>query len=182
MLKRMIERQLNAFEKEWNYSLDYAREILDLGVMVLKRFQDAQAIGSYRAGISEHAHMGVKLLGVMAGDCGPCVQLMVDMGERAGVPQEALAAIVRGELEALSEDMRLPAEFTRSLLARDAQLPELRERMRERYGPEGLVTVAYAVINASMYPTLKYALGHGHACAKIELGDRRLIPVDPLAA
>lgn len=180
MLKHIIEKQLTAFEKEWDYSMDYAREVLELGVLVLKKFQDAQAIGSYCEGISSRAHFGVKILAVMAGDCGPCVQLVTDMAAREGVPPEALAALVRGELEALPEDMRLPAEFTRALVARSEELPELRERMRERYGNEGLVSAAYGVINASMYPTLKYALGHGHACAKIGIGEQLVIPVNPL--
>lgn len=180
MLKRIIEKKIASFEAEWNYSMDYAREILAVGVGPLKKFFDAQGIGEFCEGISRPAAYAAKILGVMAGDCGPCVQLVVDMAVKEGVSPDALAAVVAGELERLPDDMRLPAEFTRSLLARTDELPALRERMRERYGTAGLVSVAYAVINASMYPVLKYALGHGHACAKIEVGGQQVIPVSPL--
>ncbi len=174
MLERIIEGRLTAFEDRWHYSLDYARELLGLGVRVFRKFHAIQALGRYRAGISAQAHAGVRILAVLAGDCGPCVQLCVDMAASEGVAPEALAALVGGELEALPEDMRLPAEFTRALLARSEALPELRERMRERYGVEGLASVAFAVIEAGSYPTLKYALGHGQACAMIEIGAPRL--------
>ena len=181
MLKTIIAKKISAFEAEWDYSMDYAREILALGIKPLKKFFDAQAIGEYRVGISPAAHYCAKILGVMAGDCGPCVQLVVDMAQRDGVSPDALAALVGGDFDALPPDMRLCAEFTRALLARDPSLPELRERVRLQHGTAGLVSIAYAVINANMYPVLKYALGHGHACAKIEIGDRRILPVSPLA-
>lgn len=181
MLKRIIERKMAGFESEWGYSMDYMREVLGLGLKPIKRFMDAQAIGTYRVGISEPAAYAAKILGVMAGDCGPCVQLVVDMALRAGVSPAALADLVAGELDRLPDDMRLPAKFTRALLARTDDLPGLRERVRETYGTAGLVSVAYAVINAGMYPTLKYALGHGHACAKIEIGELRIVPVSPVA-
>jgi hypothetical protein len=34
------------------------------------------------------------------------------------------------------------------------------------------VAIAYALIASYMYPTLKYALGHGHGCTRIEVGSR----------
>ena len=55
MIKKMILNKLAAFEAEWDYSMDYAREILDVGVRPLKKFFDAQAIGDYREGISKSA-------------------------------------------------------------------------------------------------------------------------------
>jgi hypothetical protein len=182
MIKGMIQRKIAAFEAEWGYSMDYAREILDLGMKPLKKFMDAQAIGDYCEGIPHSAHYAAKILGVMAGDCGPCVQLVVDMAARDGVEEAALASLVAGDFAALPKDMKLTAEFTRALLARTDALPELREQMRERYGSAGLVSAAYAVINASMYPIVKYALGHGHACARIEIGEAQVRPVSPMSA
>ena len=176
MIKRMIEQQIASFETEWNYPMDYAREVLGLGALVFKKFFDAAQIGEYCEGISKPASFAAKILAVMAGDCGPCVQLVVDMAVREGVPPEALAQLVSGELDALPDDLRLTAQFTRALLDRSDALPELRDRMREHYGTAGLVSVAFAVINASMYPTLKYALGYGQSCAPIAIGTARILP------
>lgn len=180
MLKSMIARKISAFEREWNYPMDYARELLGLGVAVLRRFMNAQAIGNYCAGISKQASYAAKILGVIAGDCGPCVQLVVDMAQRDGVPPDVLESLVAGDLEHLPADIRLPAMFARSLLARSPDLPTLRDRMRADYGTQGLVSVAFAVINASMYPVLKAALGHGDRCAKIEIDGRRVAAISPL--
>ena len=180
MLKHLVERKLSAFEREWDYSLDYAREILGLGVLVLKKFNDAQAIGDYCEGIHKSAGHAAKILGVMDGDCGPCVQLTVDMALKDGVSPESLQALVAGEFDALPSEMHLVARFTRALVARTDALPELREQMRSAYGTEGLVSVAYAVINASMFPILKYALGHGHTCSKINVGESQVVAVSPV--
>jgi hypothetical protein len=182
MLKRIIEGQLSKFETEWDYSMDYMREVLALGPGVLARFHKATELGEYCEGVSPAAALGAKLVGVMAGDCGPCVQLVADMGLRQGVPPEAIVAVLEGRFEDLPEDMRLPVEFARALVSRTDDLPELRERMRETHGSAGLVTVAYCVINAGMYPTLKYALGHGHACEKVKVGEALVIPGAPLAS
>lgn len=180
MVKHLVERKLSAFETEWDYSMDYAREILGLGVLVLKKFFDAQAIGNYCEGIHKSAGHAAKILAVMAGDCGPCVQLTVDMAVKDGVSPESLSALVAGQFDDLPPEMRLVARFTRALLGRTDELSALREEMRTAYGTEGLVSVAYAVIKASMFPILKYALGHGHTCSKIKIGESQVVPVSPV--
>ena len=54
-----------------------------------------------------------------------------------------------------------------------------------RFGRRGLVSLAYAMLAGRMYPTLKYALGHGHACRRLNIGGETtpvLRDVIPLAA
>lgn len=36
-----------------------------------------------------------------------------------------------------------------------------------RWGPGGLVDIGMTLTTARMYPTLKYALGHGRACSRV---------------
>ena len=36
-----------------------------------------------------------------------------------------------------------------------------------RWGEKGLIALAMALTTARMYPTLKYALGHGRACSRV---------------
>ena len=43
----------------------------------------------------------------------------------------------------------------------------------------GLISLAFAMLSAQMYPTLKYALGHGQACMQLAIGgETRPVPRD----
>jgi hypothetical protein len=36
-----------------------------------------------------------------------------------------------------------------------------------RWGPKAVLSLAFAMVTARMYPTVKYAMGHGQACTRI---------------
>jgi hypothetical protein len=38
------------------------------------------------------------------------------------------------------------------------------------WGQRGLTSLALAITAAHLYPTMKYALGHGHACRRLTIG------------
>ena len=40
-----------------------------------------------------------------------------------------------------------------------------------RWGRRALVSLAFAITAARIYPTVKYALGHGKACMRVVVGD-----------
>jgi hypothetical protein len=75
-----------------------------------------------------------KLAGTLAEDCGPCVQLMVTMAERGGVPADTLRAVLRGDDTALDADVLLSVRFARASLARDPAADALREQVLARWG------------------------------------------------
>jgi hypothetical protein len=39
-----------------------------------------------------------------------------------------------------------------------------------RFGKRGLIALAFAMLAGRTYPTVKYALGHGHACMRLTIG------------
>ncbi len=174
MMSWILRRKLDAFEREYDYDMSYARELLELGPSVLLRFQQATKLGEYRE-VPLPVWFAASILSVRAGDCGPCTQLVVDMATRAGVPEQQLSALLNGQFESLPADVRLVAEFTRSVIERRSD-PQLREQVIARFGRKGLTSIAFAIVAASLYPTLKYALGHGEACSVIRLGDKNLRP------
>ena len=47
---------------------------------------------------------------------------------------------------------------------------ELREEVVRQFGKRGLIALSFAMLTARMYPTLKYALGHGSACTRLAIG------------
>jgi hypothetical protein len=43
----------------------------------------------------------------------------------------------------------------------------LRDEIVRRWGEKALVAIGLSLVASRMYPTLKYALGHGKACSKV---------------
>lgn len=98
------------------------------------------------------------------------------MALHEGVPQQTIAAVLSGNREAMSEPVRLSYDFTRSVLARDGQDGPLREALEQRYGKRAIISLAYTIATSRFYPDLKYALGAGHACSRVRVGDLDVIP------
>lgn len=51
--------------------------------------------------------------------------------------------------------------------AREASADAFREEIERRWGPRAVVSLAFAMTLARVYPTLKYALGHGRARRRV---------------
>jgi len=44
-----------------------------------------------------------------------------------------------------------------------------------RFGKKGLITLAYSIAATRIYPTMKRALGHAHACERLRVEDETVI-------
>lgn len=170
MMKWIMRRGLAKFEREWNYDASYLWEILEASPRAAWLFSRATALGQFRRDLPVEAWCAAGLTAVRQEDCGPCTQLGVEMAERAGVRGEVLRAIVTDNPEAMPAEVALVWRFTRATLAHDASADEYREAIVKRWGKLALVSVAFAITAGRIYPTVKYALGHGKACTRIVVG------------
>jgi hypothetical protein len=169
MLRSLLRGRVSAFERTWRYDASYLRELIDAGPTVVMRFGLVGSLGHLR-GAPPAALAAARLVGTLSEDCGPCTQLGVDMASREGVSPEVLRALVTGDEAQMGEDAALAYRFARASLRRDLAVADpLREQIRARWGRRGLVAIALALTTARMYPTLKYALGHGHACSRVQV-------------
>jgi hypothetical protein len=170
MLRALLRGQIRKLERTWNYDASYAGDLVDLSPWVFIKFGLAATLG-HRRWWSFPAMAAVGLVGTLAEDCGPCTQICVDMALAHGVDPAVLRAVLAGDLDAMGEDAALAYAFARASLARDLEAADpLRERILARWGKSGLTALALALTTARMYPTLKYALGHGRACSRIVVG------------
>jgi hypothetical protein len=78
--------------------------------------------------------------------------------------------VLADNLDAMPPDVALVWNFTRATLAHDAAADAYREAIAKRWGRRALVSLAFAITAARIYPTVKYALGHGHACMRVVVG------------
>jgi hypothetical protein len=167
MLKWLIRNRLAAFEKMYDYDISYARDILAADVGAFLAFARLQKLGNYRKGLPADVRCAVNLVGTMTEDCGPCTQLVVTMGLKEKLDPKMLSAVIRGDDAALSDDVRLGVKFARATLAHDPAADELRDAIVAKWGQRGLITLAYALTLSRVFPTIKYALGHGKACQRV---------------
>jgi hypothetical protein len=79
MLKWLVKKQLEKFSRRWNCDTEYMHEIVDdAGVGAVMPLQALGKLGSYRHCPAD-AYYGAALTAGKAADCGPCLQLGVEL-------------------------------------------------------------------------------------------------------
>jgi hypothetical protein len=180
MISWIIGRKIDAFEEEFSYDMSYARELLAVSPKALMLFNRVRALGDYRAELPKEAWHAAKLMAIRLEDCGSCLQLAATLAARDGMRPELIAAVLNEDLGALPDELRLTVIFSKAVLERDLAADGLRRQILERFGRGGLVSLAFAIVSARMYPSLKYALGYGHACSAVQVRGQRVWPAGGL--
>src|SRR5262245_36148617 len=174
MLTWLMKRRLDAFERGTGYDVSYVREMLDADVKAVIALFKVQGFSRYRKDVPRDAWYAAGLVGALAEDCGPCTQLGVTMAEREGVNPDTLRAIVAGDLRAMPDDVVVAYRFAKASLAHNAAADELRDEIVKRWGQRGLISLAFALASSRVFPTVKYALGHGKACTRLTVAGNPL--------
>jgi hypothetical protein len=100
------------------------------------------------------------------------------MAERRGVRPEVIRAVLTDDIAAMPDDVALAWRFTKAVLAHDPAADDYRAVIVERWGPRAVVSLAFAITTARIYPTVKYAMGHGKTCRRIVVGGTA-VPIAP---
>ena len=175
MMRWLLRRTIESFERKWIYDASYLKEIASVSPLAALKFSLATSLGSYRRDVPVSALFAAGITAVRAEDCGPCTQLAVAMAEQQGVRPEILRALLKDDDAAMPEDVALAWRFTRATLAHDAVADDYRAEIVRRWGPRAVVTLAFAITTARMYPTVKYAMGHGKICSRVVVNGAPLV-------
>jgi len=167
MIKWLLHKTIDKFEREWKYDASYMRDLIDASPRAAWMFSRAAALGKFRRGVPLEPWFAAGITSVRQEDCGPCTQLGVQMAERAGISAAVLRAVLTDNPDAMPPDVALAWRFTRATLAHDPAADEDREVIVRRWGRLGLISLAFAITAGRIYPTVKYALGHGKACMRV---------------
>jgi hypothetical protein len=165
-----MHKAIGKFERDLGYDAGYMHDLIATSPRAAWLFFRAASIGQFRRDLPMDAWCAAGLTAVRHEDCGPCTQLGVRMAERAGVSPEVLRAVLVDDVDAMPADVALVWKFTRATLAHDAAADGYRDAIVKRWGRRALVSVAFAITAARLYPTVKYALGHGKACTRVVVG------------
>jgi hypothetical protein len=170
MLKWFLSRWITKFERTWNYDASYLRDVLDADPRAMMAFSRVTAFGQYHKDVPLAVFCAAGIVGAMREDCGPCTQLGIDMAQRNGVDPAVLRAIVARDINAMPFEVALAVRFAEASLDHAPEADDLREEVLRRFGKRGLVSLAFVMTASRLYPTLKYALGHGRACTRLTVG------------
>jgi hypothetical protein len=170
MLKWLLKRRIDAFEKEYDYDASHMRYILDVSLVAALKFGRIKGLANYREDVPLDASFSAALTTTLAEDCGPCSQLVVTMGEREGVAPATIKAILAGDERAMTPEAALGYRFTQATLQHAPAADALRDEIVARWGHRALVSLVCGITAARMFPTLKYALGYGKSCSLIRVG------------
>ncbi|HEX6859754.1 MAG TPA: hypothetical protein VF138_06090 [Caulobacteraceae bacterium] len=176
MLKALLKAAVARFEKRYDYDVSYMRALIEADPGAFFAFAGVQRLGGY-AKAPKDALIAARLVGTLAEDCGPCTQIVVQMGEEQGVAPTVLKAVLTGDEAAMGADAGLAWKFARASLARDMETADpLRDEIVRRWGEKGLAAIALAIASARVFPTVKYALGHGKTCSKVQVKGEAVAP------
>ena len=116
------------------------------------------SLGRYHKDAPLAAYHAVRIVGTLAEDCGPCTQLTVDMAVRAGVHPAVLRAVVSRDFSAMPADVSLAVRFAEASLRHAPEAHDLRKEVVRRWGKRALISLAFAITGARIFPTVKYAM------------------------
>jgi hypothetical protein len=94
MVKWLMRRGIEAFERQWNFDASYLREMVEADPRAAWTFQRAASLGKYRKDVPQAAYFAAGITAMRQEDCGPCTQLGVSMAERSGIDAKVLRAVL----------------------------------------------------------------------------------------
>jgi alkylhydroperoxidase family enzyme len=175
MLKFLARLGLKSFSKRYGYDVGYMRYMLDASPSAFFKFAKLTALARHNEVAPRDAFFTAKLVGAIAEDCGPCVQLVVNMSREAGVAADQIEAVLKRDRAAMNADTALGFQFADAVVRRAPSADEVRETVSAEWGDAGVVDLALAVQAGRIYPMVKRALGFAKTCARVRIDDA---PVD----
>lgn len=168
MLRWLIRRKLDSEEKRLGESMDYLRYVVDASPAAFLRFASIMPFANARKQLPKEAWFVAQIVGAKKEDCGPCVQITVNLAREFGVDAGLLRQAVDGDFDALPDDLADVARFAESVVA-GSDDQKLRARLVACYGERGLIELAYAIASSRIPPTVKRALGYAKSCAQVDV-------------
>ena len=168
MLRWILRRKLDAEEKKLGGSMDYLRHIVDTSPTAFLRFASILPFANSRKKLPKDAWFAAQLIAVQHEDCGPCLQITVNLAKQAKIDAAFISAVLDHRFEDLPEDIVHVCKFASAVVSGDGD-SSLRHRIRDHYGERGLIELAYAIASSRIPPTVKRALGYAESCSTMTM-------------
>ncbi|WP_424630846.1 hypothetical protein [Bradyrhizobium sp. SYSU BS000235] len=169
MRRFIMRRVLRAFSKRYNYDAGYLELMLDEAPSAFFKFAKIAAVSRHREIVPVEAYFAAKLVGALKEDCGPCVQLVVDMALEAGMPNNQVEAVLRGDVSAMTGPTAIAFHFAGATVQRSLDADGYRDVVRAEWSDKGVVELTLALTISRVFPMLKAGLGYAALCRRIRV-------------
>ena len=167
-------RWLRAASKRYGYDTSYLDYMLKQSPAAFFRFTPVAKAAAHREVVPVDASFAAKIAGAMAEDCGPCVQLTVDMALAVGMAKDQIEAVVRRDTGAMNASTKLGFQFADAIVSGSADAEGHREAVRSRWGEKGVIDLAMALQMGRLFPMLKAALGYARECRRVTVDGQQV--------
>jgi hypothetical protein len=178
MLRRWLHRMVCGLERRFDYDAAYMHELISASPAAMLKLSLVQPMNQHCRGVSRTAWHAARITAARHEDCGPCTQLVLDMALADGMPAAELRALVTRDFAAMSADCALGVRLADAVAANEPA-DALRAEIVARFGQDGLISLAFAIAGARIFPTLKRALGHARACERLRVDGDAMGAVRP---
>ncbi|MBA4067739.1 MAG: hypothetical protein C0501_29375 [Isosphaera sp.] len=169
MLGVIVRSKLRSAEKRLGAPMDYLREMYAAAPDAFWQFQKVVKAAGYRSKLPAAPYHLARLVATRHQDCGPCVQVVVNLAKEDGVEPAVLRAALAGKPDELPESLRDVYHFAEAVAANTGGEPPYRERLRKVFGEEAVVEMALAIALCQTFPVLKRGLGHAKSCSVVKV-------------
>lgn len=168
MLRWFLRRKLDAEEKKLGESMDYLRHIVDVSPAVFFRFASIMPFANSRKLLPKEAWFGAQIVALQHEDCGPCLQISVNLARQQGVSADLIQMVLDRRYGELTAEIADVCAFTQSVVNGNDD-DTLRDKLRTRYGDRALIELSFAIASARIPPTVKRVLGYAKSCRTVEI-------------
>lgn len=167
----VVKSKIRSSEKRLGVSMDYLRHMYEHAPNAFWKFSKMMPAAQYREKLPAAPYHVARLVATQHEDCGPCVQIVVNLAKEDSVEPAILQAALAGKVEELPESLQDVYRFAEAVVTANGDDELYRERLRKVFGEEALVELALAIAMCRVFPTLKRGLGHAKSCSlvKVEL-------------
>ena len=164
-------KMINSFAARYDYDASYMHALLKSSPAGFFKFLAVTKLSRHAEAAPKEAAFAARLVGVMTEDCGPCVQIVVNMAREAGVADSDIDAVLRRDIGAMSEDAAIGYLFAERV-ARRENADAVRAEVCRKWGDKGVVDLTFAVQASRLYPMVKAGLGYARECVRVTVGDK----------
>ncbi|WP_259919394.1 hypothetical protein [Jannaschia sp. M317] len=174
MIRYLLNMGIRKFAKRYGYDASYMSHVVQTSSAAGVRLSLLPLYSQFR-GPKEVRDVwaGAMLGSTLDGDCGPCVQLVIDMALEVQVSPDQLALCLQGDAAAAG-DVGLGFRFAQAAIDDSPDLENLRAEIETRFGPVAVTTASIAASSGRIYPVLKRGLGFGQACSIVQVGHEKI--------
>ena len=163
-------RMIDSFGARYDYDVSYLRAMLETSPAAFFKFLAVMKLSRHGEATPKEALFAARLVGAMTEDCGPCVQIVVDMAREAGVADGDIAAILTRDRSAMSENAAIGFLFADQVARRD-EADVIRESVRTKWGDKGVLDLTFALQASRLFPMVKAGMGYARECVRVKVGD-----------